>query len=239
MRCCGQAAVCCWLPLTLAAAAPRAEETVEQAARELLQQQAERDGLVNPVFSLTVLTGVRPLPPCPETPTVAPLDTRYPARMRFTVTCSAQTGWSQPVVVRAEVSADVAVTTGAIAAGTPIDPAGLRIERRSITSTPDALSDPQAAAGRASRRPLRAGQVLQQRQLYAPQVIKRGDAVRIVARHEGLEVSSAGEALEAGGQGETVRVRNTRTGKVIRGRITSSTTVEAEISAPMPAHSPD
>jgi flagella basal body P-ring formation protein FlgA len=73
---------------------------------------------------------------------------------------------------------------------------------------------------------LRAGDVLRNNSLSAPVLVKRGDAVVMVARIEGIEVSTAGEALDAGAKGAAVRVRNSTSGQTVRMRVTGAGTVE-------------
>lgn len=63
-------------------------------------------------------------------------------------------------------------------------------------------------------------------QLSNPVLVKRGDAVTMIARVEGIEVSTAGEALDAGGEGTIVRVRNASSGQVVRMRVAGPGTVE-------------
>jgi flagella basal body P-ring formation protein FlgA len=57
-------------------------------------------------------------------------------------------------------------------------------------------------------------------------LVKRGDAVLMLARREGIEVSTAGEALDAGARGAMVRVRNATSGQVVRMRVAGQGTVE-------------
>lgn len=70
--------------------------------------------------------------------------------------------------------------------------------------------------------------LLRRKQLQAPQLVKRGDEVRIVARQDGIEVSNAGEALANGRMGEVIRVRNVGSGKVISARVSAGGEVEAQ-----------
>jgi flagella basal body P-ring formation protein FlgA len=73
---------------------------------------------------------------------------------------------------------------------------------------------------------LRPGDILRSGQLSSPVLVKRGDAVMMVARREGIEVSMTGEALDAGGKGAVVRVRNAGSGQVVRMRVAGPGTVE-------------
>lgn len=79
---------------------------------------------------------------------------------------------------------------------------------------------------------LRPGDILRSSQLSSPVLVKRGDAVLMVARRDGIEVSTAGEALDGGAQGALVRVRNAGSGQVIRMRVAGPGAVEAVDSNP-------
>lgn len=152
--------------------------------------------------------------------------------MRFVARCPDPKGWRHDFVVRARVSAQVAVTAMPLKAGEVLGDEHVTLERRDVTLIGDAIGAPEAAIGQTSRRSLRAGEVLRANQLVAPLVVKRGDQVLMVARQEGIEVSMAGEALDAGAQGAVIRVRNTASGQVVRMRVAGAGTVEPVDMAP-------
>ncbi|HEX8785722.1 MAG TPA: flagellar basal body P-ring formation chaperone FlgA, partial [Telluria sp.] len=135
-------------------------------------------------------------------------------------------GWRYEYTVRAHVSAMVAVAAAPIAANDTLGDAQVTIERRDISNVADPVAAPQDAVGKMSRRMLRPGDILRSGQLANPILVKRGDAVTMIARVEGIEVSTAGEALDAGGQGALVRVRNASSGQVVRMRVAGPGTVE-------------
>jgi flagella basal body P-ring formation protein FlgA len=215
------------LPAVAGASAPAGSiaAQVETAARAQLARQAAGAGLVEPRFELTIVSTRQP-PACGQPVTVEPTDTRAPARMRFTAACPGRDGWRYEFVVRAALSATVAVTAAPVAAGQVLGVDQLALERRDISAISDSIGTLQAAAGQASRRSLRAGEVLRQGQLAPPPLVKRGDPVRMLARHEQVEVSTAGEALDTGAQDAIVRVRNAATGQVLRMRVSGAGTVE-------------
>jgi flagella basal body P-ring formation protein FlgA len=198
---------------------------VEQAARAQLEKQAAGSALAEPRFELAVATS-RPAPPCRQPVEVEPIDTRQPARMRFAVRCPDAAGWRYEYVVRAKVSALVAVTAAPVAANAALTDADVTLERRDITAIADPIGAAADAVGQTSRRSLRAGEVLRAGQLAAPLLVKRGEAVVMLARHDGIEVSTAGEALDAGSRGAVVRVRNAASGQVVRMRVAGTGTVE-------------
>jgi flagella basal body P-ring formation protein FlgA len=209
-------------------ATPGAAQTLsaqlEQAARVELDQQAAAAGLVEPRFEVKLVTA-RPAPPCAQPVAIEPLDTRLAARMRFVVRCPDAGGWRYEYLLRASVTAMVAVTATAVAANEPLSADAVTIERRDVSAIADPVSAEQAI-GQSSRRTLRAGEVLRAGQLAAPVLVKRGDQVVMVARQQQIEVSTSGEALDAGSRGAIVRVRNGASGQVVRMRVTGAGTVE-------------
>ena len=198
---------------------------LEQAAREQLARQAETAGLAEAQFTVNVATP-RAAPPCAKPVEIEAVDTRTPARMRFAVLCPDAGGWRYEYVLRASVSALVAVTAAPVAAGQMLTAQDVTLERRDVTTLSDAIGSAEAATGQATRRSLRAGEVLRQAQLSAPLLVKRGEPVVMLARFEAIEISTAGEALDAGALNALVRVRNLANGRVVRMRVIGPGTVE-------------
>ena len=62
--------------------------------------------------------------------------------------------------------------------------------------------------------------------LKTPDILKAGAPVTIVSRVNGVEVKMDGVALEAGHAGDIIKVKNTASRKVLRGRIVDEVTVE-------------
>jgi flagella basal body P-ring formation protein FlgA len=207
------------------AAAPSIPMQIEQAARDELERQMAASGLTEPQFEIAVVTA-RPAPPCSQPVAVEPLDTRFPQRMRFVARCPDTPGWRYEYVVRARVTAMVAIAAAPVAANEALTDAQVTIERRDISNIADPVSNPTDAVGQMSRRMLRPGDILRSGQLSSPVLVKRGDAVMMIARREGIEVSMAGEALDAGSKGAVVRVRNAGSGQVVRMRVAGPGTVE-------------
>ena len=216
-------------PVKQPAAGPTAAEQVpalvEAGARAHLQRQAGASGWIEPVFDVTVVRGSRPLAACSQPVTVEAVDARSPARMRFAAVCAGADGWRYEFVVRAQLSARVAVSATDIPAGKVLGDEDVLLERHDISTIADAISDPQEAVGLSGKRALRSGEVLRSSLMLAPTLVKRGDAVRIVARREQIEVSMSGEALDSGARGTLVRVRNAN-GVTIRARVSGAATVE-------------
>lgn len=232
----------CCIPFssTIAASGPVAATqvpaVVEAAARQHIARWVENAGLIEPQFTLTVVPGSRPLTACAGPVTAQGADTRLPSRMRFVAVCAGSEGWRYEFIVRAQVSARIAVMANDLPPGKVLADEDVLLERHDISSVADSIADPQEAVGMSGKRALRAGEVLRRAVLMAPTLVKRGEPVRIVARQQQIEVSMAGEALDSGGRGDAVRVRNAN-GTVIRARVAGAGTV-VPLSAPVTANSP-
>ena len=213
------------LPAFAAPSTPSILQQVEAAARAQLEKQAAAAGLAEPRFELTVVPP-RVQPACTGAVDVDTLDIRQANRMRFAVRCPGPGAGRQEYIVRARVSAAVVVVASPVAANETLNDTHVTVEQRDITSIADPVIDPVHAIGQTSRRMLRVGDVVRNNSLSAPVLVKRGDAVVMVARIDGVEVSTAGEALDAGARGATVRVRNSASGQTVRMRVSAPGTVE-------------
>ena len=212
-----------------AVAAPSIATQVEKAARAQLEKQAAASGLTDARFDLTVVPPrISPhlAPACSGPVEIDTLDTRQATRMRFAVRCAGAGASRQEYIVRARITASVVVMAMPVAANELLTDAHVTVGQREITSIADPVIDPVDAVGQTSRRSLRAGDVLRNNSLTAPVLVKRGDAVVMIARIDGIEISTAGEALDTGARGATVRVRNNASGQTVRMRVTAPGTVE-------------
>ncbi|QGZ42937.1 flagellar basal body P-ring formation protein FlgA [Pseudoduganella flava] len=198
---------------------------VQQAAQAQLKRHAELANWVEPQFTVDVVRNTRPIGACSQAPRVEAQDVRQPGRMRFVAICPDQGGWRYEFVTRAKISARVAVAATDLPAGKTLSADDVSLERNDISNIPDSFSDLTAVQEMATRRTIRAGDVFRPNMLVAPTLVKRGDAVRIVAKRDQIEVSMAGEALDPGSRGATIRVKNA-SGVTIRARVTEQGQVE-------------
>ncbi|GHD63395.1 flagellar basal body P-ring formation chaperone FlgA [Jeongeupia chitinilytica] len=212
------------------------QQQTEKVARTYLRTQLTQQGISDAEVTVTALPPNPAPDPCPQRFEISPLDTRYLARLRFSARCPGTDAGAE-LIVRADVQATVLVAAEDIAAGKPIGPDSVRTEKRSITNTPDALSNPADLSRLTARHAVRAGQVLQKRYLQALQLVRRNQSVRIVARNQQIEAVVPGIALDNGGPDDVIRVRNVTTGRTISARV-----VDVGVVAPAgtpPAQSSD
>lgn len=88
---------------------------------------------------------------------------------------------------------------------------------------PDALVD--APAGESLRVGVAAGQLLRQGLTRKTQVVQAGAPVVMVWESAGLRLSMPGTAMGSAALGDWVNVKNTKTGRVLRGQVLSADTL--------------
>lgn len=84
----------------------------------------------------------------------------------------------------------------------------------------DAPVDADAVIGMAAKRPVRAGSVVQARDVGAAIVVKSGDLITVTYDSDGVSLSMQGKAMAAAGVGEPLSVQNPVSKKVIQAVVT-------------------
>lgn len=101
------------------------------------------------------------------------------------------------------------------------------LEDREVNSTSARyLTDKSKVLGQVLNRSVKQGKMLTENMLQQPVVITARAPVDIVATVNNVQVKIQGEAVESGRIDEIIRVRNVRSGKVLRGRVRDAQTVE-------------
>jgi flagella basal body P-ring formation protein FlgA len=129
--------------------------------------------------------------------------------------------------VRVRVSETHLKAQGAIHAGDRLSPGQWRAEAYSgpLLREP-ILSDGTQLAGLVARRDFADGAPLLAVFFESPKAVERGDTVTVVAGVGAAQIEAPGEALSAGRCGEVILIRNPRSNRTFRARITSAGRVE-------------
>ena len=121
--------------------------------------------------------------------------------------------------VAAKANVEVLTYARSLSAGEIVQPTDLVYAKVAAAPT-DAPTDADQVIGQAARRPLRAGAVVQARDIGSAMVIKAGDIVTVSYDAGGISVSLQGKAMAAAGVGEPLAVQNTTSKKVVQALVT-------------------
>ena len=149
-------------------------------------------------------------------------------RVTVRVSCTAPSPWRLFVPAQVSLFQPVVVSTRPLSRGSVVGADDVHLaERDTGLLGSNYLLDPAQAIGMQLKRNVSADSVLSYTQLENNRIVRRGDKVVISAGNSSVSVKMPGEALEDGTQGEQIRVRNSRSNRVIRARVTGPGQVEA------------
>ena len=130
-----------------------------------------------------------------------------------------QAGGAQAAASAARGNVEVLTYARSLTAGEIVQPSDL-VWAKMAAAPADSPSDAEAVIGQAAKRPLRAGAVVQARDVGAAQVIKAGDIITVSYDADGVSLSMQGKAMGAAGVGETLAVQNTASKKIVQTVVT-------------------
>lgn len=207
------------LPLAASASSFQPIESIRQAAAAAVPGAGSSGVEVEAMVDAALR-----LPACP-----AALHAQPANAGTIEVACPGSSGWRLYVPVRVRRMQAVLVLQRPLAPGTPLEASALALEERDVGRTVGALVDASALHGYSLRRPLPAGSILTAADVQAPRLVRRGDAVVLVARAGGIEVRAGGRALADAGAGDRVTVENLSSRRQLQGIVRASGEVEVGI----------
>lgn len=227
------AAICAMAPTPTPAATPTFEAheriTAVAGAHALAQARAAapRDAAVN--VETAVLDSRLRLPQCPTTPVAfEPPGQRTGSNMTVGVRCTGTTAWSLYVPVRIEVLAEVLVLKAPANRGDQLTATHLGMESRNLATLGSGyMTTIEAVEGMVMRRAVRPGTAVTPDMLEPARLVRRGERVVIRSGRDNFLVQGEGEALADAAEGQRLRVRNTRSGRIIEGAVDADGTVVA------------
>ncbi len=133
--------------------------------------------------------------------------------------------------VKAEVRIfqEVVVTSQRLLPNEIVTGKDIRLQRRDLSALNGRpfyrLDD---VVGQQIARAVAVNETLTQRNLERPTIMRRGNAVMLVYESGALRVETAGSAEENGRAGELIQVKNSASGKLVRGRVLDGRTVRLD-----------
>ena len=169
------------------------------------------------------------LPLCPQEALNAALESPAEPVGRVTVrlSCDSDVQWRLFVPAQVSLFQKVLVVTRPLGRHSLVGANDLTLLERDVGVLNGAyLTDLRQVDGMRLRRQVSADTVLSPTMLEQNEVVRRGDKVVISAANTQVSVRMSGEALESGNMGAQINVRNVRSGRVVKGRITGPGQVE-------------
>lgn len=134
------------------------------------------------------------------------------------VRCSGVHPWTLYVPVKVSARLPVVVAARPLVRGEQLGAGDLKLATRDLGNLAYGyLTAESQALGQIVMRQTSAGQVILPGMLAPPILVKRGQQVTLVSSAEGIEVSTEGVALASGARGQWVKVRNSRSHRIIDG----------------------
>lgn len=148
------------------------------------------------------------------------------------VRCAGLVPWTIYLRARVRVWMEVLVSRGPLSRGDRVGENDLMVQKMDISQVNGRfLQHPSQAVDLELRRTLAPGVVLTQNMLRAPELIKRGDRVTLLARAGNLSVRVAGKALTSGAMGDQISVENLSSRRRVQGVVSADGVVRTDHGA--------
>ena len=136
------------------------------------------------------------------------------------VRCNGSRPWKLYVPARIRLIREVAVARGYLNRGTRIERKQILIDERDVTDASRGyVTDPAQLVGMRHKRSVKDGELIAPGVVARPMLIRKGEPVTIVSKSGAFEVRMKGEALADGIRGELIRVRNTKSRRIVEGEV--------------------
>ena len=146
------------------------------------------------------------------------------------VSCNSTNPWRIFISAHIKQFTQVIIAKQPLAKGHRIQAKDLMLQRTDVTHLRSSyLNNKQQAINYITKRRLNRGDIISLNQLKKPILIKRGDTVSIIAISDGFQINTKGVALNNASKGELIRVKNSKSKKIIQGIAVNSQTVRVKL----------
>ncbi len=228
------------------------DQAIHQYIQTMMNQHAKENGWQGMRLAITntPLTRTQLLAPCPAAITVSGGSATKLARQQLILECKGNTSkgstlkgstlkasaikdstaanWQIKVSSELQVFLPVVMSKTVINRGDTIQRNQLQLQENEITRSPRGFYHRlDQVTNMGAKRRIRANQILSPDLIDQPQLIKRGEKIKIIANRDGISASMPGEALEKGSEGEVIRVKNLSSGKTIEAKVVGAGVVSS------------
>lgn len=157
---------------------------------------------------------------CPQPLVIERKSDKFIGRVNLKVSCQSEVRWSIYVPVEIRVNIPVVTAITPIARGEQLSASMLQLQARDISRINHTYyTRIEDIEGKQAKRPIKPNQPIFAAQLQPPLLIKKGEAVLVSANSGPLSVKISGVALMDGHMGQQISVRNSKSKRVIEGKV--------------------
>ncbi|NLU11827.1 MAG: flagellar basal body P-ring formation protein FlgA [Gammaproteobacteria bacterium] len=225
--------LCCLTALAFSTQAQTLQQNIigtSEAFLEKITAQYLADNSITGRHTVTIgrLDPRLRLPPCSE-----PLQTSLesPAqplgRVTLRVRCDTHTPWTIFVPAQVNLYRQVAIASRSLPRNSVVQASDVQLAERDISSLRQGyILDLENVIGQKLTRQVQPNQIISANYLKPVAAVSKGDEVVIIARARSMSVRMPGTAMEEGAIGQQIRVRNTRSQRIVHARVTGPGQVE-------------
>lgn len=147
---------------------------------------------------------------------------RIGGRLTLKVSCSDAGGWSVRIPATVQLFDYVVVAANSIPIATYLTDKELTLQEMDVALLYRGYyRDIAEVQGFVTKRPIPAGQVISPVTVNPANLVQKGETVSILAEAPGITIRAMGVALMNGAMGDMIQVKNTKSNKVVEGRISA------------------
>lgn len=148
-------------------------------------------------------------------------------RVSVGVRCESKKPWTIYSSATIKAYENIVITSNSIARGIEISADDISLEKREISTLRTGyLTDLKQAIGKKLKRALQKGSALRHQFLKTALMVKKGHVVTIIAKNSRLTIRMKGKALSNGSKGELIYVKNSKSGRVVQGKVIADNLVQ-------------
>ena len=144
----------------------------------------------------------------------------------ISIRCHAPINWQIHLPISVQVFDDVLVNKTPLVKGQSINTHNIKYQKQDISALQQGYFQRSSALEHfQAKRNLAAHTILSSSNLTQRMLVKSGQEVSIILNAKGLQIKSSGRALQSASRGQVVKVKNTRSNKVVEGIVTGEAQV--------------
>jgi len=209
----------------------QSHEKIHHAVKQFLDKTLEAADDIELNVIIDKIDPRLKLKKCDQTlKTFTAASTAFNSRFSVGVICDGKQEWSLYVPVQIQRIASFYVASRPISRGHSISENDIQLVKKDLNHVRGRyIKEHKKLLGMIAKRRIQMGKTFNPKYLRPPIVVKKGDAVDIIALTQSLEIRMSGKAITAGAKGDRIQVRNSSSKRLIEATVLHSGLVEIKL----------